>query len=59
LPAIIFKAGFQAGQQHNVQMVAADIPGLNSGWKRMGWWIVGAATETAPSAVSVNQLLPA
>jgi uncharacterized membrane protein len=51
-PAITFKAGFTAGLQ--IYVLVADVPGLTSGWQRMGWWMVGATTETAPSAVSVT-----
>jgi hypothetical protein len=51
-PAITFNAGFKAGLQ--TYMFVTDIPGLNSGWQRLGWWMVGSTLEAAPSAVSVT-----
>jgi hypothetical protein len=51
-PAITFKSGFAAGVQ--IWEDVADIPGMTSGWKQMGWWLASTTTETAPSAVSVN-----
>ncbi len=51
-PTITFKSGFAAGIQ--TYMYVQDIPGMNSGWKTMGWWMVGSVPESAPSAVSVS-----
>jgi hypothetical protein len=51
-PAVSFKAAFKAGLQ--TYMFVADVPGLTSGWQRLGWWTLGAVPETAPTAVSVT-----
>ena len=51
-PTITFKSGFKAGIQ--IYMYVQDIPGMNSGWKTMGWWMVGSLAEQPPSAVSVS-----
>ena len=42
-PTITFKSGFKAGIQ--IYMNVGDIPGMNTGWKKMGWWMVGACRE--------------
>ena len=51
-PTITFKSGFAAGIQ--IYMCVQDILGQNSGWKTMGWWMVGSMPEQPPSAVSVT-----
>jgi hypothetical protein len=51
-PTITFKPGFQAGVQ--IYMYVANVDGSNSGWKRVGWWMVGSMAEAPPSAVSVT-----
>jgi len=51
-PAITFNSGFTAGVQ--IYMNVGDFPGLSTGFKKMGWWIVGSSPEQAPSAVSVT-----
>ena len=51
-PTITFKSGFKAGMK--IYMNVADIPGMSTGWKKMGWWMVGSVPESAPSAVSVG-----
>jgi hypothetical protein len=51
-PTITFKSGFKAGIQ--IYMYVQDIPGMTSGWKTMGWWMVGSLAEQPPSAVSVS-----
>ncbi len=51
-PTITFKSGFAAGIQ--TYMYVADVVGMNTAWKTMGWWMVGSVPESAPSAVSVS-----
>ncbi len=51
-PTITFKSGFKAGIQ--IYMYVARYSGTNTGWKTMGWWMVGSVPESAPSAVSVS-----
>ena len=51
-PTITFKSGFKAGIQ--IYMYVQDIPGMTSGWKTMGWWMVGSLAEQPPTAVSVS-----
>ncbi len=35
-------------------MYVADFAGMNSGWKKLGWWMAGTLAEQPPSAVSVS-----
>ncbi len=51
-PTITFKSGFKAGLQ--IYMAVQDVPGMKSGWKTMGWWMVGSLAEQPPSVVSVS-----
>jgi hypothetical protein len=51
-PAITFNSGLTAGVQ--IYMAAGDVLGKGTGWKKVGWWIVGNIAEGPPSAVSVT-----
>jgi hypothetical protein len=51
-PLITFKAGFSSGLL--IYMNVGNIVGMSTGFKSMGWWMVGTTPEAAPSAVSVT-----
>jgi large repetitive protein len=51
-PAITFKSGFTAGIK--IYMQVLNIPGMFTGWKKMGSWMVGSVADGPPSAVSVS-----